>query len=146
MSRSDGSDAATYGYDYENRLVSLQNAGSPAVYEYDADGIRVSSSADGADTSYLADRNWPYAQVLEERDESSSLVVSYVYGGDLISQNRNGSVSYYHYDGLGSVTALSDEAGNVTDSYVYDAFGNLGWCTGVWVCTGSGHSNSLILK
>jgi len=107
-----------------NRLVSLQNAGSSVVYDYDADGIRVSSSADGADTGYLADKNRPYAQVLEERDEGP-LIVSYVYGDDLISQNRNGSVSYCHYDGLGSVTALTDGAGNVTDSYVYDAFGNL---------------------
>ena len=125
VSRNSGVDTVTYGYDYENRLVSLENAGSSAVYEYDADGIRTGSAADSSGTSYLVDKNRPYAQVLEERDEGGSLIVSYVYGGDLISQNRNGSVSYYHYDGLGSVTALSDEAGNVTDSYVYGAFGNL---------------------
>ena len=34
------------------------------------------------------------------------------------------------YDGHGSVTALSDESGKVTDTYSYDAFGNLLKSTG----------------
>jgi YD repeat-containing protein len=33
--------------------------------------------------------------------------------------------SYYLYDGHGSVRALADTSGNVTDTYDYDAFGNL---------------------
>ncbi|MGA8367822.1 MAG: RHS repeat-associated core domain-containing protein, partial [Candidatus Acidiferrales bacterium] len=32
--------------------------------------------------------------------------------------------SYYVYDGHGSVRALTDQTGNVTDTYDYDAFGN----------------------
>ena len=34
-------------------------------------------------------------------------------------------MSVYLYDGHGSVRALADESGKVTDKYVYDAFGNL---------------------
>ena len=30
---------------------------------------------------------------------------------------------YYHYDGLGSVVALSDGAGNIVERYTYDVFG-----------------------
>jgi len=54
-------------------------------------------------------------------------VVQYVYtfGADLISQERNGKTYTYLYDGHGSVTALSDESGKITDTYSYDAFGNL---------------------
>lgn len=33
-------------------------------------------------------------------------------------------VSYYLYDGLGSTRALADEAGEITDSYEYSAYGN----------------------
>jgi RHS repeat-associated protein len=33
-------------------------------------------------------------------------------------------VRYYVYDGHGSVRALTDSSGNVTDTYDYDAFGN----------------------
>jgi RHS repeat-associated protein len=32
-------------------------------------------------------------------------------------------VFYYHFDGLGSVVALSDAAGNVVETYAYDAYG-----------------------
>jgi len=94
-------------------------------YAYDADGIRVRSVTDGVVTNYLADKNRDYAQVLEEKDVDGNLIVSYVYGDDLISQKRGGSVSYYHYDGLGSTRTLTDSAGNVTDTYTYEAFGDL---------------------
>ena len=50
-------------------------------------------------------------------------MVSYVYGNDLISQNRGGAKSFYHVDGLGSTRALTNASGVVTDRYVYDAFG-----------------------
>ena len=56
----------------------------------------------------LVDQNRPFAQVLEERDGGDSLVVSYVYGDDLISQQRGVADSFYHYDGLGSARALTD--------------------------------------
>lgn len=35
-----------------------------------------------------------------------------------------GTVSYYHYDGLGSVRLLTDNCGTVHSSYTYDSFGN----------------------
>jgi RHS repeat-associated protein len=122
---TDGSGTVIYGYDCENRLISVQSAGVTAEYVYDADGIRVRSVANGAVTNYVVDKNRDYAQVLEEKDGAGSPVVSYVYGDDLISQNRGGSVSYYHYDGLGSTRSLTNEAGNVTDTYTYEAFGGL---------------------
>ncbi len=112
-------DGVIFGYDYENRLVS---AGSSS-YAYDADGIRVSSVADGSATDYLVDKNRQYAQVLEEKGATAS--VNYVYGDDLISRKQDGEVRYYVYDGHGSVRQLTDADGAVTDSYIYDAFGNL---------------------
>ena len=76
-------------------------------------------------TTYLVDSNRDYAQVLEERDSSGNLLVRYVYGHDLISQTRSGVTTYYHYDGLGSTRALTASSEAVTDTYNYDAFGNL---------------------
>jgi len=66
-----------------------------------------------------------YAQVLRESDENDNLIVSYTYGDDLISQNRNSSLTYYHYDGQLSTRQLSDANSQVTDMYTYDAFGLL---------------------
>jgi RHS repeat-associated protein len=61
--------------------------------------------------------------VLEEYTPGGVIKVSYVYGNDLISQDRGGAKSFYHVDGLGSTRALTNASGVVTDRYVYDAFG-----------------------
>ena len=53
------------------------------------------------------------------------MVTVYLYGLDLISQIRGEEQDFYHVDGLGSIRALSDETGNVTDTYDYEAFGEL---------------------
>ncbi len=96
--------------------------GKAIVYSYDSEGIRTSSTVDGVTTDYLVDQNRDYTQVLEERVDGS-LTVNYVYGLDLISQERGGQTSFYLVDGLGSTTALTDASGNLTDTYTYDAFG-----------------------
>ncbi|GBC61020.1 Rhs family protein [Desulfonema ishimotonii] len=96
-----------------------------AWFLFDADGIRVSAETDGNVTDYLVDKNRDYAQVLEERDGSGGLIVSYVYGDDLIRQKRGDAFSYYQYDGQLSTRQLTDGSGNVTDTCIYDAFGEV---------------------
>ena len=54
----------------------------------------------------------------------------YTRGDELISQECDGKKSYYVYDRHGSVVGLSNESGVVTDTYSYDAFGNLLKSTG----------------
>ncbi len=127
---SNGSAVTAYSYDAANRLIRVQEAAKTIDFEYDSDGIRVTRTVDGVITRYLVDKNREYAQVLEERDGSGNLVVEYIYGDDLISQDRGGSKSYYHYDGLGSTRALTNDAETVTDTYVYEAFGSLIAATG----------------
>jgi len=75
-------------------------------------------------TEYLVDSNRDYTQVLEER-VNDALIASYLYGLDLIGQERGNADSYYLVDGLGSTRGLTDGAGNATNTYSYDAFGNL---------------------
>jgi RHS repeat-associated protein len=40
------------------------------------------------------------------------------------------TTSYFHADGLGSITSLTDPTGAVAASYVYDSFGKLSASTG----------------
>jgi RHS repeat-associated protein len=61
---------------------------------------------------------------LEER-VNEVLSASYVYGWDLISQERGYADSFYLVDGLGSTRGLTDASGVVIDTYSYDAFRNL---------------------
>lgn len=49
----------------------------------------------------------------------------YTRGLELISLERTGATRYYVFDGHGSTRLLADETGAVTDTYTYDAFGNL---------------------
>ena len=67
--------------------------------------------------------------MLAEYDDSS-LITLYTRGEELISQERNGEKSYYLYDGFDSVRMLTDSEGVVTDTYTFDAFGNLTASTG----------------
>ncbi|MDX1605234.1 MAG: hypothetical protein R3202_03515, partial [Candidatus Competibacterales bacterium] len=87
LSRSDGEDVDAYTYDTEDRLVqaitALGNQSGVVNYGYDPSGIRTSKTTNGVPTTYLVDKNRPYAQVLLESTGGSS--VSYVYGDDLIS-------------------------------------------------------------
>ena len=133
-------------YDFENRLVKRTYAtGKTITLAYDADGNRIQKTILNSQFSmpnsyfYLVDRNNPtgYAQVVEElRDDSTgSLEVyrTYTYGLDLIAQHQlhheeaptEWKTSYYLYDGLGTVRALADENGAITDTYTYSAFGKL---------------------
>jgi RHS repeat-associated protein len=120
---------STYIYDSENRLADL-NAGA-VQFKYDGDGNRVAKVAGGGiTTTFLVDTNnhTNHAQVVEEL-VSGSVVRQYTYGHDLISQRQliagDWKQSFYGYDGHGSVRYLTNEAGAVTDTYTYDAFGKL---------------------
>ncbi|MEG4367187.1 RHS repeat-associated core domain-containing protein, partial [Microcoleus sp. C2C3] len=117
-------ETVTYDWNQENRLVGVQSSNGDAIsYSYDTDGVRVSKTVNGVTTEFLVDKNRDYAQVLEE-SVNNVLSASYVYGLDLISQERGSADSFYLVDGLGSTRGLTDGSGNVTDSYSYDAFGN----------------------
>ena len=48
----------------------------------------------------------------------------------MISIDNSGTVSYYLTDGQGSTRALTNENGIITDTYAYDAFGNITAQTG----------------
>ena len=125
--RKTGEKTITYNWenDGENRLVGVDivegNETTDIDYEYNENGIRVGKTVNGVETSYLVDELRPYAQVLEEYDAQGNPISTYTYGLDLIS--RDGQ--FYHVDGLGSTRLLSDENGEVLESYDYDAYGNL---------------------
>jgi YD repeat-containing protein len=113
----------------------VQRGGITIVY--DGDGNRVQKTVGGITTRYLIDTEslTGYAQVVEELQNTLAapatfnVVRKYTYGLDLISQNRKVGTSnvahFYGYDGHGSVRQLTDAFGNVTDTFTYDAFGNL---------------------
>jgi RHS repeat-associated protein len=118
-----------YDWDSENRLmgaITVDATGTHQVqYLYDENGIRVASIRDGMEVRYLVDENRQYAQVIEEYSSSTGAIASYVYGNELVSQTRGSTTSYYLKDEHSGVRLLTDAAGVVTDSYTYDAYGEV---------------------
>ena len=127
---ADGNTIDSFGtanaYDFENHMVQH----GYVTIVYDGDGNRVLETAAGATTNYLVDAQNPtgYSQVVDEL-QSGTVTRTYSYGLERISQsqalNSTWTPSFYGYDGHGSVRQLTNSAGVVTDSYDYDAFGNL---------------------
>jgi RHS repeat-associated protein len=117
-------------YDSDDRLTKViteenGQATSTVTYAYDANGNRIQTNADGKVTQYVVDNNDSLSQVVAELDQDNQVKVAYLYGDDLVSQYRGNDVNYYHYDGLGSTRVLTDNSGASTDSYDYEAFGEL---------------------
>lgn len=128
ISTTSSGKSVAYTYNAENKLIraTVNEAGKTVVeeYTYDYAGNRTSKTTGSETVKYLND-NSVLTNVLAEFDANGNELCYYTIGADLISQERNGKTSLYLYDGHGSVRGLIDENGKVTDTYNYDAFGNL---------------------
>lgn len=129
LTETESGQVIRYHYDARNRLVETTSPGYSASYGYNADGIRTRRTENGTTTQFVVDSNRDYAQVLAEVDNGNT-EVSYTYGDDLLSQQRGSETAYYLYDGHGSTRALASDVSVITDTYHYDAFGNLLASTG----------------
>jgi len=120
-----------YSYDAENRLIQVQEfaAGNPttiatSTYRYDGLGRRIEKVANGQTTRYIYDGE----DILLEYDGANVLQARYTHGPGIdepIAVTKGGSTFFYHQDGLGSVTELTDSTGAVAKAYAYDAYGNI---------------------
>jgi RHS repeat-associated protein len=96
------------------------------TYTYDFAGRRIAKAYDGTTvTKYLYDGG----QILAEYDGSNNLLHKYIHGPGvdqpicMIDVNDANATYYYHFDGLGSVVALSDDSGDTVQVYEYSVFG-----------------------
>jgi RHS repeat-associated protein len=126
INAASGISSRSYEYDGLNRLVRSTTATGATEYAYDAMGHRVLKKDDTGSTRYLID---PFgagelSRVLGERSATGS--VDYVFaGGILMSMRRPTGTSFYLHDGGKSTRMLATTAGDLTDRYDYDAFGNV---------------------
>ncbi len=120
-----------YTYDPENRLTKVEvfaSGGSTPVatstYRYDGLGRRIEKVGNGQTRRYIYDGE----DILLEYDETNALLARYTHGPGIdepVAMVRGGASYYYHQDGLGSVTELTDGAGAMAKAYAYDAYGNI---------------------
>ena len=81
---------------------------------------------------YLNDVNREHAEVLVEQNINGRTDTSYIYGAEInggfdrISLDRfDGSTGYYLYDARGSVSGITNEEGQVYQSYRYSVTGEI---------------------
>jgi RHS repeat-associated protein len=125
-----GANATVYTWDAADRLIGATlPGGATSSMEYDAGGRRTKTILNGTTTNYLWHEFSQYSDVILETNVSNQLQIHYVLAnGGLILQKRNSdsSPSYFLKDGQNSTRALiSSDSGSITESYAYDAYGNL---------------------
>lgn len=143
------SDQDRYDYDANGNLISKVTAEGETSYRWDfANRLREVVMPDGTRVEFAYD---PFGRRLEKRlvdPEGVETTTRYVYDHEdiVLETDANGHIGnrylhgpgideplalyqgreiyYYHTDGLGTITALSDQRARVVQSYQYDAFGN----------------------
>ena len=119
-------DSVYYQYDYENRLVVYTDQNSATHYTYDGDGNRIGQSVAGSvygRFEYIYDINRGLPHLLVEKDGAGN-INNYLYAGRVLSRTGPEGQIFYHQDGLGSITLITDANGNPLNRYEYDAFGS----------------------
>jgi RHS repeat-associated protein len=111
----------SYGYDQESRLTSYAADGTTTSYGYDGDGLRRSKTQGTSTEAYTWDLAAKLPMLLADR------TARYLYGPDgkplaevMIGTN---AIYYYHADQLGSIRAMTDQAGAVVNTSIYDPYG-----------------------
>jgi len=99
-SRSDGT--VSFKYDPFGRRIYKSSSSGTFVFAYDGDNL------------------------VEETNSGGTAVARYSQGLNIdepLAMLNSGTTSYYHADGLGSVTSLSSSAGSLAQTYTFDSFG-----------------------
>jgi RHS repeat-associated protein len=116
----------TNTWDTENRLTRVTlPSGTVNTFTYNGDVQRVQKQDSIGTTKHI----WDGQNIFLETDVNNVIQVTYTLEpalyGDIISQRRSGITSFYLFDGLGSTTQLTNITGSVTDSLVYNSFGEI---------------------
>ena len=126
ISRTDKTTGETtrFAYDALDRLTSVRGPGVDATLAYDPLGRLVSMSVNGTRTVTIYEGANPRL----DYDAGGTVIARYVTApapGAVLGITRGGRTDYPIVDHNGTVAAVSDQAGAITDRMSYDSFGNL---------------------
>ena len=126
ISLAPGNQVTTNTWDGENRMTQVElPVGVVDTFTYDGGGLRVQKEDSAGTTKHV----WDNENILLETNVSN--IVQVVYSlkpalyGNLISQSRSGVDSFYQFDVMGLTRQLTNSAGSIVDTYLYDSFGNI---------------------
>jgi len=113
----------TYAYNLEQQLAEVAAPEHKVQYKYDPLGRRIERTVDGSHTLYVYDNE----DIIAMLDGNGGLLQTFTHGPGidepLIMTKSDGANYYYHADGLGSITALTDDNAQTVETYTYKAYG-----------------------
>ncbi|MES2369764.1 MAG: RHS repeat-associated core domain-containing protein [Pseudomonadota bacterium] len=130
-----GSTVSSFTWNPDDQLIAFYKPGVSESYQYDQAGRRIAKTSNGVTTYYRYNGD----DIDAEYSATWSETARYVHGPNtddplmrLTGQTNDPSATaiYYHQDGIGSVVATSDQAGNIVAAQLFDAWGNRVQSTG----------------
>jgi RHS repeat-associated protein len=128
LTLTNGCGTTDYTWDVRNRLSSISGFNTDcsalsASFKYDALGRRIEKTINGVTTQYLYD-GLDIVQEIENSVVTADYIRTLNIDEPLARVKADGSERYYQTDALGSVIALTDDAGAVRTQYSYDPYGS----------------------
>jgi YD repeat-containing protein len=116
-------------HDYRNRLVRVTEGTTTTENKYDALGRRLQKIITTGSQSKTENYYYSGHQAIEVRDGNDQVLRQYIYGNGIDEVVRmdtyNGSTItsyYFHSNGIGSTTVVTDANGQVVERYQYDLY------------------------
>ena len=135
----------SYGWDCENRLITIETPNGSVTNSYDYEGRLVKQLLPDAVRYCVFDR-WNLIYEKYVRSDNSVVEKQYFWGpdrsgtldkacgvGGLVAVSVNGAFYFPCYGSNSEITAYVNESGNVVASYVYGPFGEVNLFTGPMV-------------
>jgi len=119
------SEHTAYAYTTENQLkqATLPGSGGMVTFKYDPLGRRIEKVTPAGTFRYVYDNE----DIIAVLDGNNTLKQNITHGPGidepLIMKSSTSANYYYHADGLGSIIALSNETGEIVETYEYQAYG-----------------------
>ena len=114
-----------YEYDCAGRMTFASTGNATLSVTYDALGNRLTTCSANATHLWVTDHADPRKRPLMETDSNGTPVRYFIWGGGLLLAvvEADGTVRNAHSDEQGSVVALTDSSGALTDQYCYGPYG-----------------------
>ncbi len=113
----------TYTFNTLNQLISASGGSISASYVYDPIGRQAEKTVGSTATRFIYDGS----RLIATYDGTGALQNRFVHGPGvdkpIIQVTSGGTVSFIHEDAQGSIVAISDNTGAVTNKYKYSPFG-----------------------
>ncbi len=126
----------TYDYDAENTRISVTTTDKKITYVTDVAGemsqilesYEKTNDGKKIHTVYVYGNGLIYSYIDDGGDEADSITSDNKVqdlSSDKSSDKNTDGTTYYHYNNIGSTTKLTDNNGNVIQSYEYGAYGEV---------------------